>query len=394
MSQAPRVCILKSRRYPLTPGQIVDGGTLHVYKLVETLVDRGYDVDVFTRLEHDEPAILRQGRVTLFSVPFDRSSYRDTMARDYEEGESFVASVVGSEYFKAREYLCINTHHWTSTVGLAPVLPPQCRLFHTPHLLAVEKASHNEQNLPPEVEAAEREILRRADAVFALSLHEASVIGAYYQVERSKVFVTPNGVDERFLALPIPEFERPHTTPLLFIGRLCKQKGLDAVVTAIGELVHQGMSPFAYIVGGSYGESAYENAVLAEIHARHLTPYFHIAGQVPHEEILRFMDKAAIYVQPSRYESQGIALLEAMAAGRAVVASALPAISEYITHGSNGLLVKPAHGSSVADAVLQVFDNPAASRAMALEARSRAKQFTWAAAWNTMLPVLTGGHGE
>lgn len=386
----PRVCLIKSRRYPLASHEVVDGGTLNVYKLVQALLSSGFGVDVFTRLEPGEEPVAVQGGVTLIRIPYDRSTAADTMERDFQESESFVAALVRNRYFRPQEYLGIHTHHWTSTVNLSAWIPFERKLFHTPHLLAREKTRFNGLAFPRQIEAAEREILHRADAVFALSAHEAAVIESYYQVSRSKIYVAPNGVSRRFLQLRLPNSRKLRNAPLLFIGRLCKQKGVDLLVRAIGELGGRGFSPKACIVGGSYGEPAYEQGLHRYVEARNLNSGLHLAGQVPHRRIPAFMRRSGIFVQPSRYESQGVAILEAMAAGRAVIATDLPAVREYITPGLNGFLVRAEDPQSIADSILQVVENPSATAPMLVEARLCASQFTWAATWKTMIPILTG----
>jgi glycosyltransferase involved in cell wall biosynthesis len=65
---------------------------------------------------------------------------------------------------------------------------------------------------------------------------------------------------------------------------------------------------------------------------------FELRGRVSEDEKLRLLREAAVVAAPSRYEGFGIPLIEAQAAGAALVTSDVPACNELITHGHNGLL--------------------------------------------------------
>jgi glycosyltransferase involved in cell wall biosynthesis len=67
---------------------------------------------------------------------------------------------------------------------------------------------------------------------------------------------------------------------------------------------------------------------------------------------------ADVVVQPSYREAQGIAILEALAAGRVVVASNVGGIPEMITDGENGILVPSHDPSALASAILSLFTHP------------------------------------
>ncbi|MBV8879471.1 MAG: glycosyltransferase family 4 protein, partial [Planctomycetaceae bacterium] len=74
------------------------------------------------------------------------------------------------------------------------------------------------------------------------------------------------------------------------------------------------------------------------------------AGERDSAEVLGGFD---VFVQPSLYESQGIAILEAMAAGVPVVASDVGGVRDVVRHGTSGLLVPPADPRALATAILR-----------------------------------------
>ncbi|MDP3767006.1 MAG: glycosyltransferase, partial [Dehalococcoidia bacterium] len=77
-------------------------------------------------------------------------------------------------------------------------------------------------------------------------------------------------------------------------------------------------------------------------------------------------------------ESQGIVLLEAMAAGLPVVASNIEGYAGVLTHGVEGLLVLPGDADGLADALLRLLNDAGLRRRMAEQGRRRAQEFSWA----------------
>jgi len=83
------------------------------------------------------------------------------------------------------------------------------------------------------------------------------------------------------------------------------------------------------------------------------------------------LSAADIAVQPSRSEGLGTAVIEAAAAGLPVVATAVGGIPDVIVHGETGILVPPENSEALADAIVQLAQNPAQRRALGEAARLR-----------------------
>jgi glycosyltransferase involved in cell wall biosynthesis len=86
------------------------------------------------------------------------------------------------------------------------------------------------------------------------------------------------------------------------------------------------------------------------------------------EEFLRRID---IFVMPSLFEGLGVAALEAMAAGKPVVASRVGGLVESIVDGQTGLLVAPRDARGIADAVARLVNDPPMARQMGMQGRQR-----------------------
>ncbi len=95
---------------------------------------------------------------------------------------------------------------------------------------------------------------------------------------------------------------------------------------------------------------------------------------VPHREMPTLLRKFGLFIAPSRRESQGVTIGEAMASGLPVIASRAGGIPEFIEHGRSGILVPPDDSQALRDAVCQIVRSPALARQLGVAARERMKQ--------------------
>ncbi len=113
----------------------------------------------------------------------------------------------------------------------------------------------------------------------------------------------------------------------------------------------------------------------------HLPAGVSVAWNVRPEEVMAAWACCLIAVVPSRVEGGGpTVLLEAMACGRPVVASAVGAAPELVTHGVNGLLVPPGDVDALSDALRALLVDVEMRQRLGRAARERARGFTLRAA--------------
>jgi glycogen synthase len=208
---------------------------------------------------------------------------------------------------------------------------------------------------------------RWADAVIVLTprLADRLVAGG---ADPSRVHVIPSGVDLRRFAGPLPDpapgLPRPR---VLFVGRLAAQKGVATLVEAVPLLRNAGS---VTLVGDGPQRRDMERR------AARLGPgRVHFQGFVPHREVPAWLTAADVLVLPSAYEELGSVLLEAMAAGLPVVASAVGGISDAL--GDAGRLVPPGDPAALAAAVDEVLGDPALAERLGEAGRRRAAAFSW-----------------
>lgn len=384
----PTICILKSRRFPGSWNDIVDGGTANVMHVVDGLVRNGVSVEAFTRVDIGGVASSFHPNLKIYKVPYQAYNELHLLDRDLHEGHSFVSSVTEHPCFEVERYTCIATHHWTSGVGLVTRLPTSVRLIHTPHLLAREKARCLGVECPQSVLDEEVKLLSRSDVIIALSQSEQRTLIREYGVESKKIEIVPNGVSEYFRgSQPLPTSPRSQLR-VVSIGRLCRQKGTDTLLAAFDLLDIRARNLSLVLIGSGYGEVNFEASVRDSVIVSPLRDQISIVDRLPNAELPSVLRKAEIYVQASRYESQGVAILEAMACGCAVIASDLPAIREYAISGVNALLVPPENPQAIADAIWTLYTNSEFRAKLSRRARATAEKFRWSSTVTATTNIL------
>ncbi|QKT02459.1 glycosyltransferase family 4 protein [Ectothiorhodospiraceae bacterium 2226] len=227
--------------------------------------------------------------------------------------------------------------------------------------------------------------LHRADAITAISeaievsLHDAGA-------PRERIYRVPNGVDlERFRRPRRPDLLSrlglaPEDKFLLSVGNYNPRKGHEVAVAAMARVIEHEPRARLVIVGR-------DTAVLADLVARHgLQGRVLLLGPLPplpsaEEDVL-----AELYRGAQAYVSAGVsegaeglslAVLDAMAAAKPVVASAISGNRDVVRHGDNGLLVPPRDEVALAEAMLRVLRDDDARAAMGQAAQRHAAGYSW-----------------
>jgi phosphatidylinositol alpha-mannosyltransferase len=196
--------------------------------------------------------------------------------------------------------------------------------------------------------------------------------------------IVPNGVDvERFAsAEPIPELSDGRVN-VLFVGRMEPRKGAKYLLAALPAIRAALPDSRVVFVGGGPLSWYYRSHV-----PRSCRDYVRFEGRVSAEALPRYFKSADVYCSPATGgESFGIVLLEAMAAGAAIVASNIGGYRDVVSHEETGVLVPPREPSALADAVVRV-GRDAALRGALVEAAGRAvERYSWGRVTREILEV-------
>jgi len=208
----------------------------------------------------------------------------------------------------------------------------------------------------------------RLDAAVAVS-HAATT--AYAGRLDLPFRVVPNGVDvERFGRGRRLRTLDDGKLNVLFVGRLEPRNGLDLLLQAFA-LLRRRLPARLLVVGGGPLRERYEARVPEALR-----------GDVVFAGVLRderpdWYASADVYCAPTRVASFGVTLLEAMAAGRPVLASDIDGFREVMTSGREGELLPPGDPAAWATALERLAGDPRRARDLGAEGRVTVQRYAW-----------------
>lgn len=181
-----------------------------------------------------------------------------------------------------------------------------------------------------------------------------------------RVRLVRNGVDlDRFARRADPR--APATQPcVLFVGGLTARKGVLELFAASAALRGRGMSHRLVLAGGTPDEGAEAERDVRE----HAPPDAELLGPVAADRVVELLAEADVFCLPSWWEAMPLSILEAMAAGVPVVATAVGDVPEMLDAGA-GLVVTPKDRDALTDALAELLVSPERRAAMAAAARAR-----------------------
>lgn len=189
--------------------------------------------------------------------------------------------------------------------------------------------------------------------------------------------IIPNGINLARFACPPADavLSAGSRLTILFVGRLDKRKGFSTLFQAFLNLKPRYPHLHLKVVGPFEPEAA--QPYLAVARARGVTG-IEFAGYVPAAQLPAVYHQADIFCAPSLgFESFGIVLLEAMAAGLPVVASNIAGYRSVITAGREGILAPPGRPSALARALGWLVDNPRSRTLMGRRGQEKARRYSW-----------------
>lgn len=216
-----------------------------------------------------------------------------------------------------------------------------------------------------------RWLINRMDAIIATSDVSASYL-------KREAVVVPHGVDAQRYApaedrsAAFAEAGLPGRYAIGCFGRVRAQKGTDLFVEAMCALLPRYPDFTAVIVGAiTPDQSAFGDGLRDRIAQAGLQARIVILGELPIAQVQRWYQRLTIYAFTSRNEGYGLTLIEAMAAGAALVATRAGAAELVVSDGDTGVLVPLDDAAALAAAIEPLMRDPEQAEAMGVRARAR-----------------------
>jgi len=341
--------------YPL-PGGVND----HVGHLYEALRGRGHDVRILTASHglqrSSEGDVIRIGKG--FSVPSNGSMGTLTVSPRYR---SQIQAVLDHEQFDLLHF-----HE-----PFVPLLA----LFTLRESRSVNIATfHAYAGYAPGYQLGGRmlgPVARNLHGRIAVSAAARHFADRYLPGDYK---VIPNGVDLLRFAHAVPMARWQDGRPnILFVGRLEPRKGLLPLLKAYRILRKGGCDCRLLVVGSGPQDREARRYVMT----RRL-PDVEFLGRVSDGDKVQLFKSADVYASPATgRESFGIVLLEAMAAGTAIVCSDIHGYKGVVKRGEQALLVPPGESRPLAEAILRLLADPDLRERMAQSGLERVGEFGW-----------------
>ncbi|PSP90518.1 glycosyltransferase family 1 protein [Halobacteriales archaeon QS_4_69_34] len=259
-------------------------------------------------------------------------------------------------FYRAGFYVLFATHVWNRPV-----------------VLHIHGSSFDEfvRTAPLPVRWYQSIVFDAAAEILVLSAGWKDVVAL--RADREKITTLPNAVDADDYGSAF-EGGVPHVA---FVSTLSERKGVPELLAAAEELLDSGME-FRLSIAG---KGTFSPRVEAFAAAHGDVEYLGFVSEAEKQELL---GAASIFVLPSHAEGLPIALLEAMAAGNAVVSTTAGAIPEVVDEG--GLLVAPGDATELAAALAELIDDPERAAAMGRHNRRLAgERYAWSTATAALL---------
>jgi glycosyltransferase involved in cell wall biosynthesis len=208
----------------------------------------------------------------------------------------------------------------------------------------------------------QRFIRNRVDRYIAVSDDIARRLRKDLRIPKPKIRVIRNGISLRPLDVQAPP---PSGPPIvLTCARLHEQKGLGHLLEAAAQV------PDAVFVIAGDGPRRQE--LEAQAGALRIADRVRFLGH--RTDIAALLASCDLFVLPSLFEGLPLSVLEAMAAARPVVATAVGGTPEAVVPGHTGLLVAPADAAALADAIRSIIGNPGLAARLGANGRQRVER--------------------
>jgi len=375
---------LVNQWYPPESGS--GGVAMHNYYLANACSKLGHRVTIIARRpSRDIPArscvggvsVLRISTPNLYRyrrVPLAGPHHRVLAALMYSwQVCRILAALHHQEPVDVVEFTDVNAEGFFWRQGWGRTLAVRCQ---TPAFVLAQYYTPAESVYDPTLLGrAERQVIRRAEILFAPSQDMAAVISTACQLAPDRFHVIPNALDTQLFSPRVRQRESREPT-ILFVGRLERAKGIQVLAQAIPQVCQHVPSVRFVIIGpdrprppdGSHRQFLEQS--LAEYIA---SGHVELWGAISQPELIHAYHGADIGVVPSLlYESFSYTSAQTMACGLPVVASRIGGIPETLAQGACGLLVAPGSPRNLSEALIHLCRDPAKRRALGAAGRERA----------------------
>ncbi len=333
-----RILILSTAYLPQ-----VGGSELAIKNITDRLPEFDFDL-ITSKFSPDIPSFEKIGNVNVCRVGNALSRFSFLLPKN------FLPIAV---FLKARQlisqhgvYGFIHAYQASQAAGGGWLL----KLFYPqiPFLVTVQEGK-NLINQPWLTKTFRGLIFNKANRATAISNYLAEYIVS--QNKNLPVTIIPNGVDLQKFAMSSQEILNNRT--IITVSRLVEKNGVKDLVEAMAIVVKKINDAKLFIVGDGYQKEE----LIKRTKTLELESNVEFLGEISNEELPKYLIKATVFVRPSLSEGLGIAFLEAMASGIAIIGTPVGGIPDFLKDRETGLFCEPENPQDIANKIIEIIEN-------------------------------------
>lgn len=380
-------------------GKETGGMNVYVRELTRALAVRGLGVDIFTRavdtrtprIDTESLGVKGARVITLPAGPRAPLSKHDLV----EVVGEFSAGIREFAAVENLSYDIWHAHYWLSgaaanCLNAMGLRAPLIQMFHTLGALKNQVARNAREAETDTRILTERALMRAAARVVASTPHDRDQMIQRYDAPPEKIVIIPPGVDTSVFH-PVPHMRAREwigsydDKMVLFVGRIDPVKGLDTWFRAMKQVVDEDPTlrrrMCVCLIGGDLDDDSDPDSELARLlqlqQELGISDLVTFLGGRAQQSLPFYYSAADAVVMPSRYESFGLAALEAMACGTPVVASDVGGLSFLIRDGETGFLVPEGNAALLAEKISLLLHNSKLKNEMGKRGVAQAQDYSW-----------------
>lgn len=347
--------------HPKTPG-ICGGIGTSIMNLAKEMAAKGAGVSIVVYGQQEDAIFVEEG-IVFYRV---KNSTRKKLPWFFTQKK---IERLLKELVKARKVNIVEAADWT---GITAFVNLKCPIVVKLHGSETYFSHFSKLPVKWRIRFAEKRALRNASALVSVSHYTAEVTKAIMNLKK-EFKIIPNGIDIKSFGVA---GEKPSAPVILYFGTLVRKKGTLELPLIFNKVFEQNPNAKLILVGLNSNDPTTGNPSVWQMARESFTPgaleNVSYLGSVPYSEIKKHIGDATVCVFPSFAEALPVSWIEAMAMGKALVASDIGWAKELIDDGSEGFLVHPGNHQQFADKILSLLDNQILRSQFGIAAREKA----------------------
>jgi len=301
--------------------------------LVDIWLRHGYEVALVACVPDELVGYVRQHKIPVYFIPSARTFHLNQAFRLAAIARKEKADILHACHLLAGRFLC----------SIAALLSGRPLVFY----IGTPCNIYNRYRIVRWVQKfLQRWTMGMATGVISMSHFLSDQLRSEAKISGGvEIAVIPHGVDPSLIrkknnpSVPTP-YSQSRSFRAIHVARLAPEKAQDLVLRALKDVNRMGCQLSVDFIGdeSSLGYTVYLARLKKELRLPEGSVNF--LGYQPLSRIYQILSEYDLFLHPSREEGQGIAVLEAMAAGLPVIASAAGGLKEMVVHGETGFLVE------------------------------------------------------